>query len=602
MRYLSHDTISTYRGNVLPLQLLGGESYGTEKITWSVDHKKVVQITRFDKGNRYGGGFTDGVLLTFLEAGEAVVTARYGKKAYTCKIRVREMRKAESSKDLQYYVGDMHDHTANMHKPDDFARRDPALYPASHYVRQMIEDGRMDFGAVSDHACLLNARDYFRGYADTDGTEERVVFFPGSEGQVTIRENDRYGVEHMHGGEVLIFNADTGVNAGSWDLFFDRLKTSPFAFCGYPHPQTIGSSVKGIWDFRHRENNSPRFTDLFRFVEMGNGNGLYSNTINEYIYSVALDEGFHVSPTCASDCHGPKWGYGIFPGKTVIMAPEKSKEAFHDAILNNRMYATCSGNVRLYYSVNGKAAPATLENEGEYRFHVEIGYFRMGEPDTRVKKCKVVTDKGVTALELENTGDSFDFTLFAPDSHYFYLCLSDEEGRKTWSCPVWTGKPFVKKKEKKLTPVSKEKITVYDRISMQNVPCLINDDPKDPWVTEAGSADLIFDLGEETEFSALSHTPYWIEHSMMAKKWVEDHLYIQRVASKYRISVSDDGESFRRIATGLFRIFGGEETVRFAKQRARYVRLEILSTAAKEWGRKDCADSPLAMAEITLWK
>ena len=599
MRYLSKESISTYRGNVLPLQLLGGEEYNTDKITWSTDNKKVVQITCFSKYRR-GGEFTNGVLLTFLEVGEATVTAKYGRKAYTCKISVREMHHAESSADLQYFVGDMHDHTANMHKLDAFAERAEELYPANHYMKQMRDDGRMDFCVVSDHSSCLNARDFFRGFADADKFDERVVFFPGSEGQVTIRENDRYGIEHMHGGEVLTFNADTAVNAHSWDQFFQMLSTSPFAFCGYPHPQIIGSSVKGVWDFRHRENNSPRFRNLFRFVEMGDGTESCSNTVNEYIYSAALDEGFHVSPTCASDFHN-KWGYDLFPGKTVIMAQEKSKEAFHDAILSGRMYATCSGNVKLFYSVNGKAAPATLENEGEYRFHVECSYFRMGEPDTHVKRCKVITDGGITLLELENMGNLFDFTVTAPDSHYFYLCLFDEMGRKTWSCPVWTGKSFEKKKEKKLSPLPKDEMKVFDRISEQEIPSLTNDDPMVSWETEHGKADLILDLGEEREFSALSHTPYWVDHSMMPKKWVEDHLYMRKFPSKYRISVSSDKESFKRVAMGHFRIFGAEETVRFAKQKARYLRLEILSTTGKEWGRKESADSPLAIAEITLW-
>ena len=72
MRYLSLESISTYRGNVLPLMLLGGEEdYNLDKITWSTDNKKVVQITKFSENYRYGGEFTNGVLLTFLEVGEA---------------------------------------------------------------------------------------------------------------------------------------------------------------------------------------------------------------------------------------------------------------------------------------------------------------------------------------------------------------------------------------------------------------------------------------------------------------------------------------------------------------------------------------------------
>ena len=603
MRYLSHESISTYRGNVLPLMLLGGETeFNLDKITWSTDNKKVVQITSYAKDYNYGGEFTNGVLLTFLEVGEATVTAKYGKKAYSCKIKVREMRHAEPSKDLQYFVGDLHDHTWNKHKLAEFSQRDPELYQKNHYMKIMKNDGRMDFGAVSDHSGVLNARDFFRGYSHAEEYEDSVVFFPGSEGQVTIREKDRYGVEHMHGGEVLTFNADLAFTTNSWDKFFAKLKHSPFAFCGYPHPQIIGYSVKGVWDFRHRENNSPRFKNLFRFVEMGDGSNRSSNLINEYVYSVALDEGFHVSPTCSSDGHGPgHWGYDKFPGKTVIMAQEKSKEAFHDAILHNRMYASSTGNVKLYYSVNGKTAPATLENEGEYRFHVETSYFRMGEPDTHVKKCKVISDRGVSVVELENMGDVFDFTVTAPDSHYFYLCLMDEKGRKTWSCPVWTGKSFEKKKEKALTPIPKETLTVYDRISKSEIPALINDDPLQPWVSEQQSADLIFDLGKETELCAVSHYPFWINRLADTEKGRED-VVIKKYPSKYRISVSCDGESFKPVAAGYFRVFGWEETVRFAKQKARYLRLEILSSVGKEWGREDTADGTLTVAELTLWK
>jgi len=603
-RKLSRKSISTFRGNVLPLRLIGGDEYNRDKITWTCSDEKIVQLTRYNKNYHSGGEFTNAVLLTFLEVGEATVTAKYGRKEYSCKIEVREMRHAESSKNLQYFVGDMHDHTWNKHSLEDYVNRDPSLYPINNYMPQMKADGKMDFGVVTDHSNVLSARDFFRGYADAEDIGEGMIFLPGSESQVTQKEKDRYGIEHMHGGEVLVFNSDIAFNTDSWDKFFDGLKHSPFAFCGYPHPQIIGFSVPGIWDFRHRENNTPRFKNLFRFIEIGNGTNECSNLIHEYIYSAALDEGFHLAPTCSSDAHGSKggWGYHRFPGKTVIMASEKSKEALMDAILNNRMYSCSSGNVKLYYEVNGKAAPATLNNEGEYHFHVELSYFRMGEADTHIKKCKVITDKGITLVELKNMGDVFDFTVSAPDSHYFFLTLIDEKGRKTWSHPVWTGLPFAaKKKEKKLVPIPKDGIKVYDRVSEKEVPELICDKPLEYWESEHGTADLIFDLGEEKEISALSHFPLWMERWTVVEK---DHEYkaLKKLASKYRIWVSSDGENFTRVASGIFRVFGWEETVRFAKQKARFVRLEILSTAGKEWEREEFQDSNLAIAEITLWK
>lgn len=600
MRHLSQEEIFTFRGNVLPLRLLGGEEYGTEEILWSVDNASVVQITDYSKGYPFGGLFTDGVLLTFLEVGEATVTASCGGITYSCQIAVREMQHAESDDALQYFVGDMHDHTCNYHTLEEFSNRDASLYPYEHYMKQMAADGKMDFAVVSDHGDVLNARDFFRGYVDAGRMEEKLVFFPGAEGQVTQVETDRYGVPHMHGGEVLTFNADRAVMTDSWDGLFAALKNSPFAFCGYPHPQIIGFSVKGIWDFQHRNNNDSRFRKLFRFTEMGDGTSLHSHILNEYIYSVALDEGFHVSPTCASDYH-TVWGYDTFPGKTVIMAKEKSKEAFLDAILNNRMYATSTGNVKLWYCVNGKTAPTTLKDEGVYTFRVKLDYFRPDEPNTHIQKCTVITDGGVAIAELDVIENCFEMTVTAPDAHYFYLCLCDKKGMKTWSCPVWTGKPFDKKPKKKLRPIDKQGMKAFDRVSGKEAPELINDVPEKPWLSENETAELVFDLGEAQEVSALSHYPLFIDRKTMVERGRE-YLVLGKYPSCYRISVSDDGENFREVKHGHFRVFGAEETVCFEPQRTRYVRLEILSTIGKEWGREKTKDATLMVAEISLWK
>ena len=601
-RYLSQTSISTFRGNVLPLQLLGGEEYGKEKISWSTDNKKVVQITEFRKNYPTGGVFTDGVLLTFLEPGVATVTAKYGEKSYSCGVRVREMRHADPEAEKQYFIGDMHDHTWNNHKLEEFSSRPPEFYPINHYIPKICADGKMDFAVVSDHADIMDAKEYFRGYADVEQTDGAVIFFPGAESQVTQREEDRYGTVHMHGGEILIFNADHVCESQSWDGFFRKLKNSPFAFCGYPHPQIVGSSVPGIWDFRFGENHDERFQKLFRFVEMGDGSSRCSNILNECTYSAALDCGLRVSPTCSSDGHGPgKWGYDGFAGKTVIMAAEKSKEAFMDAILNNRMYATSTGNVKVHYTVNGKTAPTTLSDDAVYRFEVALDYFRAGEPDTHIQKCRVITDKGVTLLELENMGDRFHFTLTAPDSHYFYLCLLDSENRKTWSCPVWTGKHFRKNKQPPITPIEKTGITVFDRTSGQNAAAVINDDPGRVWSSGNTTADLVFDLGQKQAVAALSHYPFWVDKYVVAQKGASGFV-LGEFPSEYRISVSDDGEHFRRVATGIFRIFGSEETIRFKKTKARFLRLELLSTVGKAWDRDGLTDVPLTVGEITLWK
>ena len=165
------------------------------------------------------------------------------------------------------------------------------------------------------------------------------------------------------------------------------------------------------------KNNTPEMLRLMRGVEMGDGSERQQNLIHEYAYSAALDYGFRVSTTCSSDSHGaksadptgPKWGYKRFPGKTIIMAKEKSREAFIDALRHNRFYGCESGNIKLRYTVNGKTAPCDLDMTDSYSFHVELSYFKDDET-TKPTNCRVISDGGEVLLEFNNIDfSSFDF-------------------------------------------------------------------------------------------------------------------------------------------------------------------------------------------------
>ena len=112
-RTLTSTDLSGFCGDVIPLRLLGGEPYSNEKITWRSSNRKVVRIASFKKHK--SGGFTDGVLLTLLSSGEAVVTATLEGTEYPCRIQVRPLRHAESHEPMHYYRGDLHDHTMDEH-------------------------------------------------------------------------------------------------------------------------------------------------------------------------------------------------------------------------------------------------------------------------------------------------------------------------------------------------------------------------------------------------------------------------------------------------------------------------------------------------------
>lgn len=590
-RRLSHCQIESWCGNVLPLRLLGGQTYGTEEILWHSDDP-CVQVTAFRDED---GSFTDGVLLTLLAPGTATVMATLDGAVYRCAVTVRARKEAQSGKHLNYYTGDFHDHSCNSHKKAEVRTR-TTEYPGD-LIRKWKQDNALDFAVISDHADLLNGREYFRGFADAEDEEPMdMVIFPGCEAEVTAREYDRYGVLHKNSGEIVTVNAAGFASTDSWEEFYEKYESSPFAISVFAHPQIFGHSTPGIWNFSLDKNNTPRLKEMARLVEMGNGTDRKSNMLHEYTYSVALDNGFRVSPTCASDSHGPDYDLESFPGRTVIMAPEKTKEAFADAIWSNRVYATASGNVKLFYSVNGIAAPAELPMTEEYRFHVELSAFCEAE-DTKPVLCQVISDYGKCIHEIQgDLPDTFDFTVESASARYFYLRLSDRAGRKTWSCPVFTGRPCDEQKVP-LTPVDKAGFTAVDELTGKTAPQLINDNPADPWRTERTTASVVIDMGRQEAVAGLSHYP-----QVLGGKHADNGPNIlAQFPSGFRISTSLDGASYTPAAQGIFRVFGGEELIRFPSREARFVKLEIVSTcgAASLW--EQYQDANVVIGELTVY-
>ena len=596
---LSHYSIESYCGNVLPLRLLGGPTYGKEAITWSCD-QDCVQITSF--AGEDNGCFTDGVLLTLLKPGKAVVTATLDGKEYHCQVSVREMKTASSGKHLNYYIGDLHDHTCRIHKVDEFQAKE-SEFPID-FIRQIRDEGKVDFTAVTDHAVLLNNREYYRGYADAEDAQPMdLVVFPGCEAEVVPLETDRYGVIHKNAGEIVTVNASNYGCVYSWEDFFEKFSNSPFAISMLAHPQVVGSSTKGMWNFSLHKNNSPRFREMVRLVEIGNGSDLRANLINEYVYSVALDNGFKISTACSSDSHGPQWGYDSFSGKTVIMAPEKSKEAFTDALLNNRVYASCTGNVKLFYSVCGVAAPATLPLTDRYDFHVEIGCFHEDESTVPVK-CQVISDYGICVKTIENVDFSaFDFTVESDTARYFYLRLIDSEGRKTWSPPVWTGRAIDEANKDLLVPVAKTGFTAVDETSGADASRLLNDDPADTWFSEGTTCSILIDMQDTKTIAGFGVYHQIFEKAQLLVGGAEMYpVGLSHLPYDYRLSTSLDGKVFEKQATGVFRIFSGENIIHFTQHPARFVKLEILSTTGANSERIAYRDANIALAELTVYE
>jgi hypothetical protein len=345
---------------------------------------------------------------------------------------------------------------------------------------------------------------------------------------------------------------------------------------------------------------------------MGNGIDRQSNQINEYMYSIALDNGFKVSVTCASDSHGPDWGYDRFPGKTVILAPERSKEAFLTALRENRFYATESGNLKLRYSINGVNEAGTVPLCDTYRFHINLSYFKE-DPSTRPVCCRVISDYGKTVAELKGVDFSdLTFDVHSTTARYFYLRFTDEQGRRTWSAPIWTSREF-DAPATPLTPIPKNGFTVTELESGRDASVLVSDDPNVTFESELGAATYLIDMQKEYEVAGLGHyTPFTTHKVLIDKGLVSKRILaalgrekipelptaLARFASAYEIWTSVDGASYEKCAEGRVRCFSGEDVLRFPKRKARYIKFKVLSTTGAEW-RSFFDDLTLHIAELS---
>ena len=131
---------------------------------------------------------------------------------------------------------------------------------------------------------------------------------------------------------------------------------------------------------------------------------------------------------------------------------------------------------------------------------------------------------------------------------------------------------------------------------------LINDDPYKFFRSKGVTSTIVIDMHRQKTISALSHYPRLVSAHELKDEGKIPPWYFCELPHAFRLSTSVDGKSYAVQKEGAFRDFAYEEFVRFPETKARYVKLEILTTVGKDYAKKDFALAHVAIAELTLWK
>ena len=592
---ISYSTLSSFVGDVRPLWLKSDVNLKFKGISWSINGDAVV-MKKCD--GCFHGAFNYGVFLTFVKEGSATVIASYDGVDYVCDITSRARRDFSSEK-MKFWHGDLHTHTTPEHIHDRYLVRTEYLH--KDYLEYIKNDKNRDLAVMTDHSETIDLENFFRAFTEYEERRDGIepIVYAGCENEIMYTEEDRFGREHRLSGELVAINSASFCQANTYPEFFHAFKNNPYAIGIFAHPHVIGVSTRGVWDYQPRLNHPKELTSLIKYVEVFNSPAGYDNMLNEYVYSEALDAGYRVSTTCGSDQH-KEWDFGLFKAATIIMAPEKTREAFTDALLGLRAYASESGNIQLQYKVNGINAPCDLPLTDNYHFDVKIGYFKE-DPATRPVRCEVISDGGVTVKVIENVNfENFSFDVASDSARWFYLRFVDSNTHRTFSPPVFTGREITPYVIDDLKPIAPEGFKATDEKG-RDASVIVDGDTLTNYEADSTSFAITVDMGSVHEVKALGNYAPLCDIKELRAKGLKSDYAEASLPVDYRISASLDGKDYSVLREGVFRAFAGEEIVRFAPTSARYVRLEVLSTAGARVGREPYKDMPAKMALITLF-
>lgn len=577
MLKLSKSELRSFRGDVLSL---GAVSDAGEISAFSAN-EEIAYLKRLGEGK---------FLVVLKSVGETVITVCSGEESAEVRIFVREAKRSDPNGKWKIFVGDTHAHTSYS---------DGLATPYEVY-QQVKEEEYFHFFTVTDHTELLDDDAFFHTFEAADAyTDEGFTAFAGSESQVDLYHKNSIGQDQNDGGEIVVINKEGYSYSSDLDTFFRDIGENEAGFAIVAHPHILGyTEYPLIWNaFDPIHQTDERMRRLIRGVEIFNEHG-ESNILNERAFSTFLDCGYRVCPVAASDHHGPRWGKIAETNRTFVYAQGRSKEYMIDAFRNARAYACKNGNVKLFYTCNGKNPASTLPLTDTYEFSVHVEPFYVRKSDDETVFAEVISDYGeiVASREVGKYMFDFDITVRSDTARYFYLKLYSRIGEETISAPVWTGREFdpCPKPRFEKNAINDAQFRVKAFSGGTNGFGIINTDIGNYCTLSDANGEIMIDMGSVRRISAIGYFPN--------RPTRGQPLTYAGFVSRYEYYVSTDAVHYTRVAKGTVRLFGCEDVCEFAPVEARYVKLRTLSSVGSESREEAYASAGAAIGCLRIYE
>ncbi|WP_154402119.1 metallophosphoesterase [Ornithinimicrobium cavernae] len=334
-----------------------------------------------------------------------------------------------------HYTGEFHSHTSIS---------DGQALPVDAFTH-VAQNSDADFFGLAEHDVtfdLRNADDFITDWRDAASEEWRYLheqseaFNAGSDLETVIAEELTWydGTGHLN-----VFNADwlatanspSGGTFGTGNIMYDlptmyaRLALDPGAVAQFNHPSTTGWG--DFFDFNHLTPTADASVQLFE----------YKTASYHSQWILALDNGWHLSPTFSGDEHARTWVTSN-PAITGIWASEHTADGLYQAMHERTTYATFDEDAILQLGANGQLMGSILPADTtELTLDLDLT-----DPEDTFATVQIYTNGGEVAAEftdLDTSTVSLDPVLQVTDGDYYFVKATQTDGDELISAPVWIG-------------------------------------------------------------------------------------------------------------------------------------------------------------------
>jgi 3-dehydroquinate dehydratase-2 len=219
-----------------------------------------------------------------------------------------------SKEKMNFYRGELHDHTTKDHDHDNFLATD---FSPSVFLEYIDEQNLREFAVESDHASVITDEYFFRCFTEYEKMRDRMrpIVFPSCESEIMYVEEDRYGVPYRYSGELLTINADNYAYTETFEEFIERLRAA-FSECEVDYFQSniegelIDQLHKSIGRYDGVVLNAGGYTHTA--VALADAVGAVSTPVVEvHISSILAREEFRHVSLIAPRAVGSIMGFGL---------------------------------------------------------------------------------------------------------------------------------------------------------------------------------------------------------------------------------------------------------------------------------------------------